>query len=264
LGLRLRPLLADLLKPTKLGAVAPQRIEISIAAGEHVGLGTGTQLSLALAQGLLVAEGRPPASIAELARLTGRGKRSGVGLHGFALGGLIHDGGRGPSDESPQLANRLPFPEEWRFLLVVPTDEQGLAGEREGQVFAQLARSKPQLAERLAALLANDLLPTVKAKRFDAFAAALFDYNRLAGEFYREAQGGAYSSPWITEQIEKLRALGVVAVGQSSWGPTLFAACGSEGEAEELANRLRRDPAFAGRELIVTAARNEGAAWKVA
>src|SRR5262249_43685646 len=163
--------------------------EIGVAAGEHVGLGTGTQFSLALAQGLLVAEGRPPASIAELARLTGRGKRSGVGLHGFALGGFIHDGGRGPSDEAPQLAERLPFTKEWRFLLVIPTDEQGLAGAREGQVFAQFARPKPQLAERLADLLAGELLPAIKAARFDTFAAALFDYNRLAGEFYREAQG---------------------------------------------------------------------------
>ena len=64
-------------------------IEVRRAAREHAGLGTGTQLSLAVARLLIALAGRPDPTRDELVALTGRGRRSGIGLHGFALGGLI-------------------------------------------------------------------------------------------------------------------------------------------------------------------------------
>lgn len=261
---RVAALIAELQAPTKLGPLKPLRVAVESAASEHVGLGTGTQLSLAVAQGALLASGRPAAMVAELSRLTGRGKRSGVGLHGFVQGGFIHDGGRGPDDETPLLAARIEFPAAWRLLLALPSAEQGWAGQREAELFAQQTAPKPHLEERLAALIEEELAPSLRAPRFERFAAALFEYNRLAGEFYREVQGGAYSSPWLTEQIDRLRALGVVGVGQSSWGPTLFALCPSPEEADTLRRKLLPDPAYAGRELLVTAARNAGAGWTYA
>ncbi|HEX8201242.1 MAG TPA: beta-RFAP synthase, partial [Isosphaeraceae bacterium] len=74
-------------------AVPAARLTIQRAPPEHVGLGTGTQLSLGVARVLAELSGLEDLTAEELAELTGRGLRSGIGLHGFAHGGLIVDGG---------------------------------------------------------------------------------------------------------------------------------------------------------------------------
>ena len=55
-----------------------------------------------------------------LARLTGRGRRSGIGVHGFAEGGLIVDAGRRGHHDLPTKLIRLPFPPSWSILIVLP------------------------------------------------------------------------------------------------------------------------------------------------
>src|SRR5207237_1744689 len=68
--------------------VHPQRLVIHGAAPEHVGVGTGTQLSLAVARALSMAHGLPNLDALELPQRAGRGRRSGVGVHGFVQGGF--------------------------------------------------------------------------------------------------------------------------------------------------------------------------------
>ena len=70
------------------------RIEIEAAPREHIGLGTGTQLGLAIAAGLNALRGSPAIPTAELARLAGRAERSSIGTHGFAAGGLLVEAGK--------------------------------------------------------------------------------------------------------------------------------------------------------------------------
>jgi predicted sugar kinase len=63
----------------------------------------------------------------------------------------------------------------------------------------------------------------------------------------------------VAEVVAYLRGQGVRGVGQSSWGPTVFAVLGDADEAEALARRLRtRGPGSA--EVVVTTALNRGAA----
>src|SRR5580700_2476622 len=71
------------------GVVTPRSIVIEQGPPEHCGLGTGTQLGLAIAKALALACGRPKWNSIELARRVGRGGRSAVGIHGFDRGGLI-------------------------------------------------------------------------------------------------------------------------------------------------------------------------------
>ena len=52
------------------------RVTVDAAPPEHVGLGTGTQLGLAVARGVALAAGRGDVGAAELAQLVGRGRRS--------------------------------------------------------------------------------------------------------------------------------------------------------------------------------------------
>ena len=94
----------------------PARISVQSAPEEHVGLGVGTQLSLAVARAVLELAGLPDPGPAELARLTGRGARSGIGLHGFQHGGLIVDGGRKREGAVPPLLARASFPDDWQIL----------------------------------------------------------------------------------------------------------------------------------------------------
>src|SRR3954468_12322562 len=77
----------------------------------HSGLGSGTQLALAVGRALSELY-QVPASVIELARATGRGKRSAIGTWAFELGGFIVEGGRRPESESiaPLLA-RFTIPE---------------------------------------------------------------------------------------------------------------------------------------------------------
>ena len=86
-GLTAGPLAARALEFARaLGT--PHRITVEEAPPEHSGFGTGTQLALAV--------GRAVSSLPteEVARVTGRGRRSAIGTHGFATGGLLADGGR--------------------------------------------------------------------------------------------------------------------------------------------------------------------------
>ncbi|HEV3120639.1 MAG TPA: beta-RFAP synthase, partial [Isosphaeraceae bacterium] len=155
-------------------ALPPARIRILRAAPEHVGLGTGTQLGLAVARALLALGGQPEPPIDMLASLAERGLRSGIGLHGFVHGGLLVDGGKPVAGESgvPPLLCRLEFPAEWGVLVVVPDAQAGLHGLSEVQAFAQLPPFPEALTDRLCRLVLLGILPAVADRALDDFGAS--------------------------------------------------------------------------------------------
>ena len=77
-----------------LGLTPAYRLTIHEAIPAHAGLGSGTQLALAIATALRRLEGLSP-DYSNDALLLRRGARSGIGLGLFQRGGLIVDGGRG-------------------------------------------------------------------------------------------------------------------------------------------------------------------------
>ena len=78
-----------------------------------------------------------------------------------------------------------------------------------------------------------------------------------AGEPFAADQGGPYAGPAVTGLIDKLRAWDFAGVGQSSWGPTVFAFAPDHSTAGALAAKLRdRFPDLA--DVTVTAANNTG------
>src|SRR3954466_4097267 len=87
------------------------RLNIHRAIPSHAGLGSGTQLGLAVARALAELYGLPTNPI-ELARATSRGKRSAIGTWTFALGGFIVEGGRKPGvEELAPLLARFSIPD---------------------------------------------------------------------------------------------------------------------------------------------------------
>ncbi|SAL80732.1 hypothetical protein AWB71_06187 [Caballeronia peredens] len=89
-------------------------IEIHDAPRPHTGLGSGTQLALALGTAFARVRGHE-ATTADIARILARGARSGIGIHAFDHGGLLVDGGRDVRKASattlPPLIARQPFPD---------------------------------------------------------------------------------------------------------------------------------------------------------
>src|SRR5580765_990763 len=77
-----------------LGLKHAFKIVIERCPPEHIGLGTGTQLSLAVGRGIALAAGRADLSGLSLAKLTGRGRRSAIGIHGFTQGGFLVEAGK--------------------------------------------------------------------------------------------------------------------------------------------------------------------------
>lgn len=201
---------------------------------EHVGLGVGTALGLAVAAALH-GDGDPALDGPSLAPLVGRGERSAVGSHGFSRGGLLLDNGR-VGDEFPSLADQQAVPNDWRVVLVRPAVPAGWYGERERAAFAR--NRSPEVAadtaQRLRSLATDCLFPAARHGQFDKFAQAVTEFNRLSGEPFAADQGGVYASPSITRTVELLQSLGVVGCGQSSWGPTVFAFTRDITEAEQI------------------------------
>jgi beta-ribofuranosylaminobenzene 5'-phosphate synthase len=192
---------------------------------EHTGLGVGTALGLATARAVTRAMEEEPTAV-ELAVRIGRGLRSAIGVHGFERGGLIVDGGKTRADSIAPLIAHHPFPEDWQVTLHTPRDHAGWFGPRERAAFAQLAETAapPQAEiERLCRLVLLGILPALVSHDLPAFAEAVYEYNARVGDCFAAVQGGRYSSPAIAQTIARLRSEGYRGVGQSSWGPTVFA-----------------------------------------
>ncbi len=115
-------------------ALAPgarYRLTVHEAIPPHSGLGSGTQLALAIAAALRRLEGLAADLDADAALLQ-RGARSGLGAGLFLRGGLVVDGGRGANTTTPPIVARLPFPDDWRILLVSDPAAVGLHGAGPG------------------------------------------------------------------------------------------------------------------------------------
>lgn len=201
----------------------PARFRVVAAPPEHVGLGVGTQLSLAIVRALWELSSRREPSVESLARLSGRGRRSGIGLHGFLHGGLIVDGGRSNELRPPPLVARMPFPEDWSVLTIQPPGPGGRHGADEIQAFSDLPPLSDTVADRLCRLVLLGILPAVAERDFPTFGSALCELQLKVGEAFAPAQGGVFSSPRSEAIVAELRQLGLTGTGQSSWGPTLFA-----------------------------------------
>lgn len=240
----------------------PESVEMDIerAIPEHVGLGSGTQLALAVGVGLQRLHGSAR-SVREIARAIGRGKRSGIGIAVFEQGGFIVDGGRGPATVTPPALARFEVPECWRFILVFDSRGQGLHGERELAAFRALPPFPGAEAARLCHLLLLQGLPALAEERLIEFGAVVTEIQRSVGDYFAPAQGGRFASSDVAECIAWLQAQGAHGIGQTSWGPTGFCLVASPEQAQQLAGAARRR--FSDRShisLVVASARNTGAA----
>jgi beta-RFAP synthase len=241
------------------GTSSGYALTIEHAVPAHSGLGSGTLLALAVGAAVCKLEGKPFEARA-IASLLDRGGRSGIGLGVFERGGVILDGGRRADGGPPPILSALPFPEDWRILLIYDRGERGLSGDGERAAFGALPPFPEADAERLCRLMLMQALPCLAERDLDGFGSAVAQLQRYVGDYFAPYQGGArFTSPRVAKVLAELEAHGVKGVGQSSWGPTGFAFLGSEADGRKWFTELTGDQTWAGLDFALTTGRNAGA-----
>lgn len=214
------------------------RLELRRTIPEHAGLGSGTQMALAVGTALCRLYGLK-LGIGDIAAILLRGHRSGIGIGAFSYGGFVVDAGRGPATQIPPIVSQLAVPEAWRFLLVLDRRRQGLSGAEETEAFARLNAMPAGLAAEACRIVLVQVLPALVEADCTVFGAGISRIQEIAGDYFAPVQGGRFNSPKVHEILSYLRDHGAAGIGQSSWGPTGFALFASETMAFQALRRAR-------------------------
>lgn len=234
-------------------------VAIESAIPEHAGLGSGTQLALAIGTALCQLNGLQ-INLSALARMADRGARSGIGIAAFDRGGFVIDGGSSNRSQLPPVIVRLNVPEDWRFILVFDKNHEGLHGDQEIQAFENLPAFPQQEAARLCQSILMQALPSLVEEDVQGFGRVITDLQRTVGDYFADAQGGRYTSLEVGRAVSWLGEHGGVALGQSSWGPTGFCAVDGKQRAEGLVQGARREFSdYPELSFLAVNARNRGA-----
>jgi beta-ribofuranosylaminobenzene 5'-phosphate synthase len=224
-----------------LPAAAHVCVQESIPA--HMGLGSGTQLALAIGLALARLYGLE-IPLQEMAHHLERGIHSGIGLEAFHSGGFVIDGGKAMDGGGgvPPLLIRYPFPEGWFFVVVISEPEhKGVSGRDETSAFRGLPSPSADLVGRICRLLVMKMLPALVERCVIDFGGALTEIQRLVGDCFSSQQvGGRFAHPLAGKVIEHMLEQGAHGAGQSSWGPTVYGLVEGEEEAERLVNTVHR------------------------
>lgn len=244
------------------------KIEILQSMPSHSGLGSGTQLALALGWAITRVYDLQP-SLTELAGLTDReGSRSGIGIGAFERGGFVVDGGKPleakatiPEEKYyvPPILARFPFPEDWGIILAIPYSREKIFGQKEEKAFQALAPMDEEISGRISRLLVMKLLPALAEKNLPCFGQAVTEIQEHLGDYFTPVQGGRFATTEGARVAEYLLAQGAFGVGQSSWGPTVYGFT----DREHFAGLTEATRRFIGERGQVWPARgvNQGASW---
>lgn len=239
------------------------RIHIHQALRPHRGLGSGTQLALSVAAGLNRFLRIPAKGPDDLARSVSRARRSTVGTYGFFHGGLIYESGKSGPDGTSRLEHRVALPSSWRILLICRRRGQGMSGAGEQHAFGHVAPVPTDVSTSLKNEVACHLLPAAREGRFQDFSESVYRYGHRAGMCFSNVQGGPFSDAWQEQLIQRLRSWDLHGVGQSSWGPTVFAFTESQQMADDFSARLRDDPRTANTDITISRPNDCGARIEV-
>ena len=238
------------------------RLTVEEAIPEHSGLGSGTQWALAVGMALLRLHGIA-VTPQKLAQIMGRGLRSGVGVANFEGGGFILEAGHknnpsgNPVGPSAVILRRA-FPANWRFVIAMADAAPGLSGQAESEAFASLDDTRA-ITDMICRIVQLRLLPALVEEDIENFGQAMSEVDQQTGLFFRTAQGGIYRDG-ADLFVENLLEAGAYGVGQSSWGPCLYALVDDANE-QKVFHSAQDFMAKTGKtgQVFVVKARNAGA-----
>jgi beta-ribofuranosylaminobenzene 5'-phosphate synthase len=261
----------------RFGFPAGAHLTLSAGIPAHVGLGSGTQIALAVGTALARLAAFP-VSTQEIALALGRGLRSGAGVATFQHGGFVLDGGhrilaRLPDSSIgngqtkqieksriPPLLFQHPVPKDWIFIVVIPNADPGFSGEKEDNALLQLPEAPSSLVDKISRLLLMKMLPALVEKDIANFGEALTGIQCMIGDCFASVQGGRYATPVLEKVVAFLLANGSAGAGQSSWGPAGYGLVEGKAQAQKLAQATRLFLAdLGGGEVLCVQAQNRGA-----
>ena len=224
------------------------RVSLLARPDAHSGLGSGTQLAMAAAEALCRFAGYPCDQVDLARRIAHRGERSAVGVHGYFSGGLIYETGQQHCPLNP-VRQHVDMPAQWCVALYRPPHtSKPISGDREREQFARLTETGADIRDELACIVEQHIVPATQAGDFEAFADAVAAYNYRSGLLFASVQGGAYNGREVAGLVHSLVAQGAQGVGQSSWGPSVFAWFPTIREARRFSDKLSSElpsPQFA-------------------
>lgn len=194
-------------------------VELIELIPSHAGLGSGTQLALAIGTALCRLH-NISASTQQIAQHLSRGARSGIGIATFDHGGFIVDGGLKNTLTIPPLLARYSFPQNWRIILIMDNNNQGIHGEQELSAFDNLSPFPSADSQAICHHVLMRLLPAIVEQQIKPFGQAIADIQSLIGDHFAPAQGGRYTSTRVASLLLHAQNLGHAGIAQSSWGPT--------------------------------------------
>lgn len=243
------------------------KFEVKTAYPAHSGLGSGTQLSLAVAK-LVLNLNDHDMDAWQMAKIVGRGGTSGIGVRAFDHGGFLIDGGH-KVDEKPDflpssasnarpapLIARYDFPKDWKVVLAIPNVPAGASGQNEVNIFQEHCPIKLDEVQKLSHLILMKMMPSVVEKDLDSFGSAV---NEIQSIGFKKIEVG-FQDPILTEITQNLRDAGAAGVGMSSFGPTIYAI--TDTNTKDISKVAQSTMNEIGGKVIVTEAKNSGATLK--
>lgn len=246
-------------------------VTVKAVAPRNSGFGSTTQLCLAVGRAITKAHGLdvPLLELVKALKRTSTG-----GIYPFQLGGFVVAGGFSvkPGERVlmreepliPPLILRTDFPDDWRFVLARPlAAPKSPDKEVEEEAFSALRDRKPpaELIHKGYFILAAKLLPALLERNADAFGKALTEIQVTVGRIYQPVQEQIFNpaSQWLIPILNRSGALGI---GQSSWGPTVYAFTDSPEAAQNIAEKLEAETQEKA-EVTLVGADNSGARVEV-
>jgi beta-RFAP synthase len=244
--------------------LAPLSIIVEQSIPTHHGLGSGTQRSFAIGKLSATLAGCKHLTISQIALLSNRFPRSGVGAHGFDQGGLILDGGHtsglGHHQELAPLIHRAHWPAHWRVILITPHEPAGVYGTKEMKLFTQLPPPSSESMNLVAKTIHSDFLNALASTEFLPAMNSLELVQHQVGKWFAPAQrDSVYGSPLRDSIIKSMNSSGLRGVGQSSWGPTLFGfSQSSDTEIQSMIDSIKNQHPEIQFNILITTASNTG------
>jgi predicted sugar kinase len=98
-----------------------------------------------------------------------------------------------------------------------------------------------QVTKQLLDEIHHRMFPAARSGKFEDFGESVYQYGVRAGMCFASQQGGPFANELLERWVATIRRRGIQGVGQSSWGPTLFAFLADEGSAQDFIRWFRCD-----------------------
>ncbi|MHA2179990.1 MAG: beta-ribofuranosylaminobenzene 5'-phosphate synthase [Promethearchaeota archaeon] len=237
----------------------------------HVGLGSKTQLSLAIITAITKLKKFERLSVEKLTQFVQRGGTSGIGWRGFETGGFILDGGHDfgvgkekenflPSSASlssnPAITiSRHNIPDNWRFVLVIPNVKKGAFGDEEISVFQNNAPIPQKEVNEVSHQIIMKIIPGIIKNDLKCFGDGL---KRIQSIGFKKIEINLQHQV-VKDLLKFFEEYGLKAYGMSSFGPSVVGIVESDSEAEELLKTVQKNQKNGGGHIYICKPNNSGA-----